>query len=84
MPAGERKDVLTAAGARGWSCVPLIRPGRVRGIWDSIHSARHGHGVSAAGGAARRRCGCQCLEREFLEDDRARLTTRLERRVAFK
>ena len=26
------KDTLAAAGVRGWACVPLIRPGRVRGI----------------------------------------------------
>jgi hypothetical protein len=24
--------MLAAAGVRGWACVPLIRPGRVRGI----------------------------------------------------
>jgi signal transduction histidine kinase len=80
MPAGERKDVLTAAGARGWSCVPLIRPGRVRGIlgfdtfspaWDMVFPLPV---VRLAGDAV-----ANALEREFLEDDRARLTTRLER-----
>ena len=32
LPPGEVKDMLAAAGVRAWACVPLIRPGRVRGI----------------------------------------------------
>ena len=32
LPPGEIKDALTVAGVRGWACVPLVRPGRVRGI----------------------------------------------------
>ena len=32
LPPGAVKDTLSAAGVRGWACVPLIRPGRVRGI----------------------------------------------------
>src|SRR5262249_33533303 len=45
LPPGPLKDMLAAAGVRGWACVPLIRPGRVRGImgldscwlaWDRV------------------------------------------------
>ena len=32
LPHGTLKDMLAAAGVRSWACVPLIRPGRVRGI----------------------------------------------------
>src|SRR6476659_3450847 len=32
LPLGPVKDALTAAGVRAWACVPLNRPGRVRGI----------------------------------------------------
>ena len=32
LPPGAVKDALTAAGVRAWACVPLIQPGRVRGI----------------------------------------------------
>ena len=32
LPPGTLKDMLAAAGVRSWACVPLIRPGRVRGI----------------------------------------------------
>ena len=74
------KDVLAAAGVRAWACVPLIRPGRVRGImgfdalrpaWDRIFPLPV---VRLAGDAV-----ANAVEREFLERDRARLTTRLER-----
>src|SRR5262249_5121308 len=32
LPPGAARDALAAAGVRAWGCVPLIRPGRVRGI----------------------------------------------------
>jgi len=82
LPPGAAKDALAAASVRGWACVPLIRPGRVRGImgfdtfqpvpvWESIFPLPV---VRLAGDAV-----ANALEREFLERDRARLTTRLER-----
>jgi signal transduction histidine kinase len=85
LPAGDIKDTLTAAGVRGWACVPLIRPGRVRGLlgfdalqpwrprpaWDGVFPLPV---VRLAGDAV-----ANAIEREFLERDRARLTTRLER-----
>ena len=85
LPAGDVKDALAAAGVRGWACVPLIRPGRVRGIlgfdafqpwrpkpaWDRVFPLPV---VRLAGDAV-----ANAIEREFLERDRARLTTRLER-----
>jgi signal transduction histidine kinase len=83
MPPGDAKDALAAAGVRGWACVPLIRPGRVRGImgfdtfealrstWDSVFPPPV---VRLAGDAV-----ANAIEREFLERERVRLTTRLER-----
>jgi signal transduction histidine kinase len=85
LPAGAVKDALAAAGIGGWVCVPLIRPGRVRGIlgfdaqrpwpakpqWNRIFPLPV---VRLAGDAV-----ANAIEREFLEHDRARLTTRLER-----
>jgi signal transduction histidine kinase len=80
LPAGAAKDVLGAAGVRGWACVPLIRPGRVRGImgFDALRPASDGVFLPAvvrlAGDAV-----ANAIEREFLEHDRARLASRLER-----
>ena len=82
LPAGNVKDVLAAAGVRGWACVPLIRPGRVQGVmgfdafqpvpvWERIFPLPV---VRLAGDAV-----ANAVEREFLERDRTRLTTRLER-----
>ena len=44
LPPGAAKDTLTAAGIRAWACVPLIRPGRVRGImgFDASRPIRNG------------------------------------------
>ena len=74
------KDALVAAGVRGWICVPLIRPGRVPGImgFDALQPRWEGvfpvPVVRLAGDAV-----ANAIEREFLERDRATLTTRLER-----
>ena len=80
LPSGTLKDTLAAAGVRSWACVPLIRPGRVRGImgFDTCRPERGGvfplPVLRLAGNAV-----ANAIEREFLERDRARLTTRLER-----
>ena len=80
LPPGAVKDVLAAAGVRAWACVRLIRPGRVRGImgFDAFRPASDGifppPVVRLAGDAV-----ANAIEREFLERDRARLSTRLER-----
>jgi signal transduction histidine kinase len=80
LPPGALKDMLAAAGVRGWACVPLTRPGRVQGImgfdtcrpaWDRAFPLPV---LRLAGDVV-----ASALEREFLERDRARLTTRLER-----
>src|SRR5207244_3505719 len=80
LPPGAVKDVLAAAGVRGWACVPLIRPGRAGGImgfdalqrtWDSVFPLPV---LRLAGDAV-----ANAIERGFLERDRSRLTTRLER-----
>jgi signal transduction histidine kinase len=85
LPGGAVKEALAAAGVRVWACVPLIRPGRVRGIlgfdalqawqskpaWDGAFPMPV---VRLAGDAV-----ANAIEREFLERDRARLATRLER-----
>jgi signal transduction histidine kinase len=76
LPSGALKDMLAAAGVRGWACVPLIRPGRVRGImgFDSCRPVSDRAFplpvLRLAGDVV-----ASALEREFLERD----TTRLER-----
>jgi signal transduction histidine kinase len=80
LPPGELKGTLSAAGVRRWACVPLTRLGRVRGImgFDGLRSTWSGvfplPVVRLAGDAV-----ANAIEREFLERDRARLSTRLER-----
>jgi signal transduction histidine kinase len=80
LQPGTTKDTLTAAGVRAWVRVPLIRPGRVQGImgFDAFRPIRNGAFpvpvVGLAGDAV-----ANAIEREFLERDKARLTTRLER-----
>jgi signal transduction histidine kinase len=80
LPPGTLKDMLAAAGIRSWVCVPLIRPGRARGImgFDTCRPNRNRvlplPVLRLAGDAV-----ANALERELLERDRARLTTRLER-----
>ena len=80
LPPGEAKDVLAAVGARGWACVPLVGPGRVRGIlgfdtsqpaWRVVFPLPV---VRLAGDAV-----ASAIEREALERDRQKLATRLER-----
>src|SRR5262249_42228262 len=81
LAPGAAKDMLAAVGIRAWTCVPLIRPGRVRGImgFDAVRPALDTvlppqPVVRLAGDAV-----ANAIEREFLQRDRARLTTRLER-----
>jgi signal transduction histidine kinase len=80
LPSGSVKDALTEAGVRAWACVPLIRPGRVRGImgFDRFRPIRNRTSplpiVRLTGDAV-----ANALEREFLERERAKLSTRLER-----
>src|SRR5262249_29868217 len=80
LPPGETKEMLSAAGVRGFACVPLIRPGRVRGImgFDTYLPAREQYFPLSVMRLAGDVVG-SALEREFLERDRARLATRLER-----
>src|SRR5262245_57556692 len=74
LPPGALKDVLAAAGVRSWACVPLIRPGRVRGImgFDTCRPERDRAFplpvLRLAGDAV-----ANALEREFLEGDREKL-----------
>jgi len=80
LPRGPVKDVLTAAGVRGWASVPLLRPGRVRSImgFDAFRQIRNRTSpvpiVRLAADAV-----ANAVEREFLERERAKLTVRLER-----
>ncbi|HXW70311.1 MAG TPA: two-component system VirA-like sensor kinase [Methylocella sp.] len=80
LPPGDTKDVLAAAGVRGWACVPLVRPGRARGImaFDIFKPAGR---IDCPESVARLASDAvaNAIEREFLERERARLTTRLER-----
>ena len=76
----DAKETLEAAGVRGWACLPLMRQGRTQGImgFDAFQPARNQvfplPVVRLAGDAM-----INAIEREFLERDRARLATRLER-----
>jgi signal transduction histidine kinase len=80
LPHGTLKDMLAAAGVRSWACVPLIRPGRVRGIMGFDTCRPEGHRVFPLPVLRLARDAvANALEREFLEHDRAKLTTRLER-----
>jgi signal transduction histidine kinase len=80
LPPGPVKDELAAAGVCSWASVPLIRPDRVLGIMGfDVCRPQPGKDfplpvLRLAGNAV-----ANALEREFLERDRARLTTRLER-----
>jgi signal transduction histidine kinase/CheY-like chemotaxis protein len=80
LPPGSVKDALTNAGVRAWACLPLIRPGRVRGImgFDRFRPIRNRISpipiARLAGDAV-----ANALEREFLERERTKLATRLER-----
>jgi signal transduction histidine kinase len=80
LPPGEVKDALTAAGVRSWTCAPLIRPGRARGIigFDAFHptpDAFFAPPVARLAGDA----VANAIERQFFEHERTRLTSRLER-----
>jgi len=76
----DAKETLEAADVRGWACLPLMRQGRTQGImgFDTFQPARNKvfplPVVRLAGDAM-----VNAIEREFLERDRARLATRLER-----
>src|SRR5262249_14336943 len=80
LPPGESKAILESAGVRGWACIPLSRPDGVQGImgFDALQPATDRvfplPVVRLAGDVV-----ANALEREFLERDRARLATRLER-----
>jgi signal transduction histidine kinase/CheY-like chemotaxis protein len=80
LQAGPVKKALTDAGVGAWACVPLTRPGRVQSImgFDIIRPRRTRifsmAVVRLAGDAV-----ANAIEREFLERERTKLTTRLER-----
>ena len=80
LQPGPIKDALTQAGVRAWAYVPLIRPARVHGImgFDCFRPIRNKISpepiARLAGDAV-----ANALEREFLEQDRAKLSARLER-----
>ena len=80
LPAGPVKDALKEAGVRAWACVPLIRPGRVRGImgFDRFRPIRNRISPAPMVRLAADTVA-NALEREFLERDRAKLSMRLER-----
>jgi signal transduction histidine kinase len=80
LSQSDLKDALATVGVRGWAFVPLIRPGRLRGIlgfdaflpaWKVVFPLPV---VRLAGDAV-----ASAIEREFLERERTKLTTRLER-----
>ena len=80
LPPGPLRDALMGAGIRAWAYLPLVRPGRVRGIigFDRFRPIRNKIFpvpiARLAGDAV-----ANALEREFLERDRAKLSSRLER-----
>jgi signal transduction histidine kinase/ActR/RegA family two-component response regulator len=83
LSSGNLKDALSGAGVGAWVCIPLIQSGRVAGImgFDSRNPLPSGWEailpppvLRLAGDAV-----SNSIEREFLEQDRTRLSTRLER-----
>ena len=80
LPPSDAKATLAAVGARSWACVFLSLPGGVRGImgFDKFETAWRVvfplPVVRLAGDVV-----ANAIEREYLERDRARLATRLER-----
>lgn len=83
LPAGDIRDTLSAAGIRGWACIPLTQPGHLRGIvgFDTLDALQPGWEkvfppavMRLAGDAV-----FNAIERERLDCERARLATRLER-----
>ena len=80
LPPSDAKATLAAVGARSWACVSLSLPGGVRGImgFDKFETAWRVvfplPVVRLAGDVV-----ANAIEREYLERDRARLATRLER-----
>jgi signal transduction histidine kinase len=77
---GDVRDALAAFGVRSWGLVPLVRPGRARGImgFDALRPAWKAlfpqPVVRLAGDAV-----ANAIDRKLLERERARLATRLER-----
>ena len=67
LPPGAGRDALMEAGVRAWACLPLVRPGRVRGImgFDRFRPIRNRISpipiARLAGDAV-----ANALEREFL------------------
>ena len=80
LPPGAVKDALTDAGVRAWACLPLIRPGRVRGImgFDRFRPIRNRISPIPLAQLASDAVA-NALEREFLERERTKLAMRLER-----
>jgi signal transduction histidine kinase len=80
LPAGAARTTLMTFGVQGWACMPLMMPGRARGIlgFDTIWPARRVFFplpvVRLAGDAIG-----NAIERELFERDRAKLAARLER-----
>jgi signal transduction histidine kinase len=80
LPSGEARKALEGAGVCGWACVPLTQPGGVQGMmgFDCFLPASDKvfplPVVRLAGDVV-----ANALQREFLERDRSRLATRLER-----
>jgi signal transduction histidine kinase len=80
LAPGKVKSTFESVGLRAWACVPLVRPGRARGIlgfdafrpaWDIVFPLS----VARLAGDAI----ANALEREDLERDRTKLAARLER-----
>ena len=80
LPPGAAKTTLMTFGVQGWACMPLMMPGRARGIlgFDTIWPAWRVFFplpvVRLAGDAIG-----NAIERELFERDRAKLAARLER-----
>jgi signal transduction histidine kinase len=80
LSPGPVKETLEAAGVSAWACVPLVRPGRAQSImgFDRFRPIRgkiHPVPIVRLAGDA----VANAVEREFLERERVKLTTRLER-----
>jgi signal transduction histidine kinase len=80
LPSSKVKETFAAAGVRGWACVPVIRPGRIRGIM-AVDAFQPSKVIDCPIPVARLAADAvaSAIEREFLERERVRLTGRLER-----
>ena len=81
LPANSCRQALRTAGVRRWACVPLFRAGNLQGVMgvDFFHPSRGRPCLASSLMRLASDAVFNAIERDVLEQDRDRLTTRLER-----